>query len=228
AYFIDPQTGWIVNGRGQIYKTSDGGESWVKQLDRNSLTHFRSVGFIDAMNGFAGAVGAGEFNTEDTTVIYKTTDGGTTWYPWSAFTGPKPAGLCGMHVLNDSIIHAVGRVRGPAFFVRSTDGGKTWVSKSMQDYAAGLIDVYFFSPDSGVAVGLSNSNHSLSRGVVLFTSDGGETWEKKYTTSKNGEWIWKVNFPTRQVGYASLQRNSGAPVNILKTTDGGNTWVEKQ
>jgi hypothetical protein len=30
------------------------------------------------------------------------------------------------------------------------------------------------------------------------------------------------------VGYISLQRNSGAPVNFLKTTDGGVTWSEER
>ena len=32
-FFTDPDTGWVVNVSGEIYKTTDGGESWVQQLD---------------------------------------------------------------------------------------------------------------------------------------------------------------------------------------------------
>jgi photosystem II stability/assembly factor-like uncharacterized protein len=226
VYFVTPARGWIANGSGQIYRTLDGGVSWGKQFE-NSTAHFRSIGFVDALNGWAGNVGPGEFGATDTTTIYQTIDGGQTWTPVPGFNGPKPRGLCGMHVVNDSVICAVGRVRGPAFFTRSTDRGKTWTSKDMSQYAAGLIDVYFFHPDTGVAVGLTDVTHDLSSGVVLFTTDGGQTWVKRFTTTRAGEWCWKISFPTRNVGYASIQRNSQNSNHFLKTTDGGNTWQEK-
>jgi photosystem II stability/assembly factor-like uncharacterized protein len=218
--------GWIVNGIGQIYQTTNGGASWQIQFDRRS-THWRSIGFVDALTGWAGNVGPDEFGATDTTALYQTTNGGNTWTPVNDFIGPKPRGLCGMHVVNDSVICAVGRVRGPAFFVRTTNRGKTWSSKDMTQYAAGLIDVYFFHPDTGIAVGLTKAPNDSSHGVVLSTMDGGQTWEKRVTTSRLGEWCWKVSFPSRQVGYVSLQRDSFAPIYFLKTTDGGKTWQEK-
>jgi len=225
-YFVNPTRGWIANGSGQIYRTLDGGVSWVKQFDKNTV-HFRSIGFVDSLNGWAGNVGPGEFGATDTSTIYQTTDGGKTWTPVRSYIGPKPRGLCGMHVLNDSVISAVGRVRGPAFFVRTTNRGKTWTSKDMSQYAVGLLDVYFFNPDTGVAVGLTKAPNDSSHGVVLFTVDGGKTWEKRITTSRIGEWCWKVSFPSRRVGYASLQRDTYAPIYFLKTVDGGKTWQEK-
>jgi hypothetical protein len=133
-----------------------------------------------------------------------------------------------MQALDSLNIYGAGRVRGPSFFIKSTDGGESWISKDMSAFAAGLVDVHFFSPDSGIAVGLSNSNHSQSTGVILFTSDGGENWTKTYSSSREGEWCWKISFPSRNTGYVSLQRNVGSPVNFIKTTDGGNTWFEKQ
>ena len=36
-----------------------------------------------------------------------------------------------------------------------------------------------------------------------------------------------MSWPSRRVGYASLQRNAEAPIYFLKTTDGGTTWEEK-
>ncbi|TDJ00670.1 MAG: T9SS type A sorting domain-containing protein [Caldithrix sp.] len=226
VFFVTPKLGWIVNGSGQIYKTIDGGNSWQLQFEQN-VTHFRCVGFLDSLRGWAGNVGFGEFGTTDTTVMYRTIDGGTNWSPFNSFTGPKPKGLCGMYVLNDSAIFAVGRVRGPSFFAKTTGSGNTWISKDMSAYAAGLIDVYFFHPDSGYAVGLTNVEHSNSSGVVLFTSDGGETWEERFKTGRTGEWCWKISFPSRKVGYVSLQRNSKRPIYFLKTSDGGETWESK-
>lgn len=226
VYFVTAKLGWIVNGSGQIYRTIDGGGSWEKQFDKSGV-HFRSIGFFDAQHGWAGNVGPGEFGATDTTTLYHTQDAGQTWQTMNSFIGPKPRGLCGMHVVNDSVICAVGRVRGPAFFARTTDRGKTWRAQDMSAFAAGLIDVYFFHPDTGIAVGLTNVSHNNSSGVVLYTSDGGKTWVKRFITARVGEWCWKTSFPSRNVGYVSLQRNSATPIYILKTTDRGKTWQEK-
>lgn len=226
VFFVAPQTGWVVNGAGQIYRTDNGGGSWQKQFD-DVRAHFRSIGFFDAQNGWAGNVGPGEFGATDSTTLYQTHDGGQTWMPFEGFIGPKPRGLCGMHVVNDSVICAVGRVRGPAFFARTTDRGKTWHAQDMSAHAAGLIDVFFFHPDTGIAVGLTNVTHDNASGVVLYTSDGGNTWVKRFTTTRAGEWCWKISFPSRRVGFVSLQRNSLSPIYILKTTDRGETWQEK-
>ena len=226
VYFVNSEIGWIANGSGEIYKTIDGGTSWSIQLDK-SVAHFRSIGFVDSLRGWAGNVGFGEFGATDTSALYETSDGGENWSPFNSFNGPKPVGLCGMFVLNDSSVFAVGRVRGPAFFVKTTDRGHTWFSKDLNELAAGLIDVYFFNPDTGLAVGLTNANHTFSSGVVLATTDGGDTWERRHITNRNGEWCWKLSFPSRKVGYASLQRNQLAPIYILKTTDGGLTWQNK-
>lgn len=226
AYFVDADNGWIVNGDGEIFHTADGGQSFDLQLSSPN-THFRSVGFVNPLRGFAGNVGDGEFGTTDASALYHTMDGGEQWAPQSGWHGFTPKGLCGMNVVNDSVVVAVGRVRGPAYFVRTTNAGRTWTSKRMDTYAAGLIDVHFFTPDSGFAVGLTSVEHENSRGIVLFTADGGETWEQRFVTSRTGEWAWKVMFPSRDVGYVSLQRNAETPIYFLKTSDGGVTWDEK-
>lgn len=226
VYFISPDTGWAVSGAAEIHRTNDGGLTWTQQFYQPQ-SHLRSVGFLNARRGFAGNVGHGEYGTTDPTALYETDDGGETWTPVGIFHGRTPTGLCGMFVVNDSVVVAVGRVRGPASFVRTTDGGRTWHSKDMSEHAAGLIDVYFPHPDTGFAVGLTDSDHEQSSGVVLATTDGGATWEKRFTTSRTGEWLWKMSWPTRRTGYAPLQRNSRSPIYFLKTSDGGEAWDEK-
>ncbi len=230
--FINEKLGWIANGIGQIHRTTDGGVTWTKQFDKSSFTHFRSVGFFDSLNGYAGALGWGDVNNtsaKDTVILYKTINGGQNWLPEHQLTsGTIKRGFCGMHVFNDSIIYAVGRVRGPAYFYKTTDRGNTWIAKDMNLYTAGLIDVYFFTKDSGFAVGQTNITHEQSRGIILKTTNGGDTWDTSYVTTRTNEWMWKINFPSRKIGYVSLQRNNNvAPIYILKTTDGGKTWTDK-
>ena len=226
ASFVSEKVGWIVNGEGEVYRTTNWGSSWRLMLS-NSASHFRSVGFVDERTGWLGNVGLGEFGTTDPVVLRRTDDGGSTWSEVTGFDGPEPVGLCGMQVLNDSTVAAVGRVRGPAVFVKTTDRGDTWSSVALDSLAAGLIDVHFFTPDSGLAVGLSDADHSRSSGVILSTTDGGQTWTRRFTTSRTGEWFWKMSFPSRSTGYVSLQRNSQTPIYFVKTTDGGLTWEEK-
>jgi photosystem II stability/assembly factor-like uncharacterized protein len=231
-FFIDAQRGWAVNGIGQIHRTTDGGVTWTKQFDKTSFTHFRSAGFFDSLNGYAGALGWGDVNNtaaRDSVILYRTTNGGASWVPEHQLSSKTiERGFCGMHVISDSIIYGVGRVRGPAWFYKTTDRGKTWTAKDMNGYAAGLIDVLFFTKDSGITVGLTDTTHTSSRAIILSTADGGETWDTVYTASRTNEWAWKITFPSRNTGYVSLQRNSNvAPVYVLKTTDGGISWSDK-
>lgn len=226
VFFTTPDSGWIVNGDGDIFHTEDGGLSWGLQY-RNLNAHFRSVGFLNDQHGFAGNVGPGEFGTVEATPIFETVDGGQIWLPATGFQDGLPAGICGMEIVNDSTVVAVGRVRGPAFFVRTVDSGETWSTVDMSSHAAGLIDLHFTHPDSGIVVGLTNVDHDQSSGVILRTTDGGETWENIFTSTRVGEWFWKLSFPTESVGYGSLQRNSESPIYFVKTTDGGATWEEK-
>jgi photosystem II stability/assembly factor-like uncharacterized protein len=226
--FVNERVGWVGTGTGQIWKTTDAGESWNKQFDRSTV-YFRCIAFADSLRGWACNLGTEEFGgATDTNIIFQTSDGGATWGVNDSIWPQKPRGLCGMQAVGDSFVYAVGRVRGPAFFVRSTDGGRHWQTRDMSAFAMGLLDCYFFTPDSGLAVGHTGPVNSSSSGVVLFTSDRGTTWAPRYTTSQSGEWCWKIDFPTRQTGYISLQRNTGSPVNFLKTTDGGVTWEEKR
>ena len=225
--FLNENQGWAVNGWGQIYHSPDGGETWEMQFEQTN-SHFRSVGFFDELNGWVGNVGEGEFGATDSTNLYFTEDGGVSWFPFNDFTGPLPKGLCGIQVISDSVLYAVGRVRGPGFFVKTSDKGANWTSYSFNQYVsvAGLIDLHFFSPDTGFIVGLTDADHNQSRGIVLKTNDGGETWMPVHISSRLGEWAWKIHFPSKNVGYVSLQRNYESPIYFLKTVDGGATWDE--
>jgi|GEM_PF-1910641 len=67
----------------------------------------------------------------------------------------------------------------------------------------------------GYTGGMSVTYNGL--GVILKTTDGGDTWTS--TTQPGIDGIESISFPTLQVGYAV-----GWSDQILKTTNGGQTW----
>ena len=61
--------------------------------------------------------------------------------------------------------------------------------------------------------------------MLLRTTDGGTTWQRRYLGSRLGEWGWKICFASARSGYVSLER-TGPPMYLLKTVDRGLTWTE--
>jgi hypothetical protein len=41
--------------------------------------------------------------------IFETLDRGFTWNPISNINGPLPKGICGLNIVNDTVIYGVGR-----------------------------------------------------------------------------------------------------------------------
>jgi photosystem II stability/assembly factor-like uncharacterized protein len=226
VWFVDPLVGWAIipsdgfKEDGFIYKTTDGGSTWETQY--KSYKHLRSVCFLDPLVGFVGFLWGG---TESP--LLRTTDGGITWNT-ADITGSMPSGICGMMRVDDSTVVASGQVYGPAHFLRTTDRGESWQSVALTDREADwAIDCYFWSRDSGIVVGGSMGSMGSLLSHIWQTTDGGRHWTDKYIgpeqNPQEGEWCWKISFPSSDVGYISLEQNRGA-ARYLKTTDRGRTW----
>ncbi|MFM2213191.1 MAG: hypothetical protein RL427_454 [Bacteroidota bacterium] len=238
--FVDQSTGWYVNGYGKIFHTVDGGTTWEKQLEQKG-SFFRTIAFIDKNVGFAGTVGTEYFpNVTDTIPLYGTKDGGKSWKPVT-YKGPYVKGLCAMDIVKEQYINhgkidykvhlfAVGRVGSPANSMISHDGGETWTSHSMNADCKMVFDIKMFNKKEGFACAATSDDITQSNALILKTSDGGETWQKVYQSTRLYETTWKVSFPTKEVGYVTIQSYNPDPTikqqRIAKTTDGGNTWTE--
>lgn len=102
VFFASPERGWVVGHDGVVLATTDGGRSWLRQLDGRQLAlpdaSLLDVWFADERTGFA----VGAFN-----LILRTDDGGASWTPWLDRTeNPK-----GLH------LHAIARVAGDVWIV---------------------------------------------------------------------------------------------------------------
>jgi photosystem II stability/assembly factor-like uncharacterized protein len=240
-FFINADTGWYGNGQGRVYHTTDGGRQW-KELAHMPGTFVRALGFMDERNGFMGNVGTDYFpGVTDTQPLYRTRDGGVTWLPVTNVQGPVVKGICAIDIFKRSfidagvlrertIVHAAGRVGGPAFLMRSLDGGESWKTLDVSAHTAMILDVKFFDEMHGVIAGASDADTEKSHARIIATSDGGVTWKTVYESTRPYEITWKLSFPSREVGYSTIQKyNPDKTVTqhyVAKTMDGGKTWRE--
>jgi photosystem II stability/assembly factor-like uncharacterized protein len=215
-YFLNENTGWVVEAAtlGRILKTTNGGASFVTQFMVDSL-YFRSVAFNNTQLGWAGTL---------TGQLYKTTNGGDNWVEVDTMIHPPPPGFCDISVVGDSSFFSSGKFSGPTHFTKSTDGGRTFQYYDMGAYTNYQVGIYFFSNDTGFIAGKSNI---VSEGaVVLFTSNGGNTWIKRYKSNIQNEHVWNIMFIDRNNGFASIEAYfPGNPAAIIKTTNGGVNWT---
>lgn len=232
-FFVSPDLGWYGNGAGKLFHTADGGESWTKIWEQPG-TFIRALGFLDAQRGFLGNVGTNYFpNVTDTHPLYRTADGGVSWTSINAPGIEAVAGICSIDILRwrrMTLIHAGGRVGGPAMILRSMDGGESWRVIDLSAHAGMILDVKFFDAMNGFVCASSSANIEEGNALILRTRDGGETWAPAYRGARPFENSWKMHFPSRQVGYATVQNYAeGASARVvLKTVDGGESWRELQ
>jgi len=78
-FFVNSQVGWAVGMK--IWKTEDGGYTWVEQMNVDSIYHSLAYGlyFYDENEGFV--VGGGENPFYNNDFVLHTIDGGMTWIP---------------------------------------------------------------------------------------------------------------------------------------------------
>ncbi|MCX8105765.1 MAG: YCF48-related protein [Ignavibacterium album] len=244
ASFPTQNTGFVVGGSittgntfGDILKTTDGGENWVKlSIDPGNRTY--SVFFLDENTGFIGSQGP--------TGVYKTTDGGNNWTQLNTNTGVASSIVYDIKFYNQNLGFAM---YGSGQVARTTDGGNTWtpvsaawgsaagyeifIVDSSVIYICGaggriskstnagltftqlpslgtttLYSMYFFSADTGYVVG--------SSGKIFYTTNGStfsEILSPLLTT------LYKINFYNDTLGWIGA---SGG--DLYYTQNGGQTW----
>ena len=233
-YFTDLTNGWSARGKDGIYRTTNYGQSWFSVTPHlvTNVAHFRSVSFATPLHGWVGNLGPGSYDSgvTDTNLLYETFDGGGTWSIVSAINDSGMKGFCAIHVKDPQHIYGVGRVRGPAYFAKSEDGGATWwiTNLTAAGVMGGLMDVYFMNTNLGFAVGMDTNSYFTPPyyGSIARTTNGGLNWQVMASVAVTNSYFWKMSWPTTNIGYVSLQQNNSYSSFVFyKTTDGGATWV---
>jgi photosystem II stability/assembly factor-like uncharacterized protein len=163
VFFFDKDYGFTAGSEGAIFKTTNGGESWKRCPVDSGLFRDLSISslvFTDSLNGFASG---GNFDVVG--VIWRSTDGGETW--WSTGVGPEP--ISDLYFIDSQKIVGVGGdFEFGTGFTWSNDNGMSWNYQSL-DYL-GIGSSINFRNASEVWVALRSSR------FLLYSSDSANTW----------------------------------------------------
>lgn len=203
ARLATEQTGWIA-GHDYIYKTTNGGSSWIVQDTTGGACDAMSV--IDAQTMLYQ-----KWNGVSTRGIRRTSDGGVTWntvdtlqhyYADMCFPTAAIGFTSGYDVSKKPVV------------MKTTDGGVHWVvaSKDFPKPKFELTGISFPDTSNGWAISYD--------GFVYRTTDGGSTWA--YQDSLEMAPYRDIEFANKDTGYA-VGGMSGDMV-IATTYNGGATW----
>lgn len=212
-FFINDSVGWAAGADRQILCTKDGGASWQLQFTAPGK-YLRSIEFATDRLGFCGSL--------DST-LYKTEDGGLTWIDITSDIHPRPPGICGLAAPDSLHIYGCGVYRSPAFIIKSSDGGRNWTYMDMSAYASRLVDIYFINKDTGFATGTANPE--TDGGIILYTANGGATWQVVFKTLVNDDFVWKIQTPDNMHFFGSVHSLPGTSSRILRSDNGGLKWT---
>jgi photosystem II stability/assembly factor-like uncharacterized protein len=210
--FFNRNLGYVLGYHG-VYKTEDGGASWVNNwLPTVPYRGAWGMSFADDSTGY---VLGSRYTDPDPAILYRTTDGGATWTPVQSATSSTLR-----TVLVISFIDRMTGWAGGGVIMKTTDGGESWAT---QVAAATVREFCFLSGTYGFAVGGK---------TILRTKDGGATWVNVTPNDSRVKDLRSVCFldglngwvagrgPDEQVG-AKLYKHSI----LLRTRDGGDTWT---
>jgi hypothetical protein len=174
---LNADTAYVATS--EIFKTTNRGTTWVKQITNYSTGFVNCVHFFDANNGVAtGDPNGGYFE------IYTTTNGGDNWVrvPSSNIPEPLPnevGTVSYFAVYNNTFWFTTDRATERRI-IRSTDRGYTWtLLTSFQNISGGIPGIAFRDSLNGIYLQAAT--------YVLRTSDGGLTWSPSYLIRLEGD-----------------------------------------
>lgn len=195
--FVNLNTGIAVGERGKIIKTSDGGNSWL-EIESGVLNDLFKVLFINENVGYA---------TGSKGTILKTENTGETWIKMDSLT---PYDLYSFGYDKNTHVSCVVGING--IILTNLAGSDNWNNASTSN-TVDLSSIFFTDENTGYMCG---TTYWGNEGVVLKTSDAGNSWSKYYPGTQGLQSVFFVN---SDIGYIS-GRNS----TVIKTSDGGNSW----
>ncbi|MCI4671078.1 MAG: T9SS type A sorting domain-containing protein [Bacteroidia bacterium] len=223
----DEQTLWAVprNFLGTplptFTKSINGGSSWTPDtIDAVLNTELTPVQ-VFALNADVAWIVTERIDTRDSAVIFKTTDGGTTWSNTTGGFSTDSTGLKALHFWNANQGFAFGSAgndinsQNNTLIYTTDDGGANWTQVASTPANEGS---WTPSGTQGYAVVGDILWFGTTDGNVWKSTDRGQSWSSSSTGL--GQSISSVAFKDANNGVCVVESRIGA-----YTNDGGTTWT---
>ncbi|KAA0210781.1 MAG: T9SS type A sorting domain-containing protein [Ignavibacteriaceae bacterium] len=185
-YFKNENEYYLGGYPGQFLKSTDAGLNWNPVVVDSSVFAFFPVLSVDYYSSTLAIASGGYIDIAG--VMWKSTNNGLSWFAQAV--GPEPVQD---FIIFDSlnILGVGGDFEYGTGVVRSSDGGVTWEHENLNILGTAS-SVSFRNRNNGwMCLGFA--------GALLFTRDGGSTWETYYT-SDSAE-IYQLQFINDSTGY---------------------------
>ncbi|KXK04228.1 MAG: BNR repeat-containing glycosyl hydrolase [Acidobacteria bacterium OLB17] len=205
-FFQNSETGWITGTDGTLLRTDDGGRTWLP-VQKFTTDSILQIYFTDPSTGWMlcerNIYSRGK---NPTSYLRKTTDGGVHWDKVEFEDADRERVT---RILFDR--NGLGLAFGEGgIFYRLQEDGRTW-KKSRAAIHFLLLDGAYSSGMNGAIVGAG--------GTIVFTQDGGLTWEEATILHDTSTRINSVVFTSAKQGWAV-----GTNGSIFTATGGGRLW----
>ena len=221
---VDLSVAWAVGNHGNIFRTTNRGTTWTSvgySLDhRGGSTS--SIEAISATTAFVCGANydgmSGSVPSNDTTFVWRTTDGGGTW---SVVFAQSHGFVDAVRMISPTEGIGVGdpvKGEGRWTIIRTTDSGTTWsripTEPLQMNGELGLNRSLCTYGTNHIWFGAASGNNSSA--AVYRSTDAGLTWSRASTPLPY--YSWTVWFSDSLHGLCS-------DTCLARSTDGGVTWL---
>ena len=238
----DPYTFYFGGVAGGVWRTSDGGNTWVPLTDKEPFASIGAIAVAES-NPSVIYVGTGEScirgNISYGNGVYKSTDGGRSWN-YIGLKETQHIARVLVNPRNPDIVYvaAFGHAYGPnpeRGVYRSTDGGKNWEKVLYKDEKTGAIDLTFDPHNPNVMFAAlfeaQRTPWSLSSGGPgsgLYRSvDAGSTWKRLEGKGLPSGILGRIGVSVSGADsnrvYALIEAKDGG---LYRSDDGGDSWAK--
>lgn len=214
----DADTVYIAAASGGVWKTTDGGVSWIPLTDELSILNHGCVA-LDPSTPSTVYVGTGEYTTRSQgDGLFRSTDGGDTW---DRIGTVAEVGVTCSRILVDPTDSQTIHVSGGSGYSRTTDGGTTWTRSFNNSRTS----------DLAMKAGDPNTLFLGEHGSGIWRSiDGGASWAKLAggLPTTNVQRILLAAAPSNpSVIYTAIINGLSGLRGLYRSADGGDNWGVK-
>ncbi|HTC95466.1 MAG TPA: YCF48-related protein [Terriglobales bacterium] len=208
--FLDELHGWVSVGEPKpvLYHTSNGGTTWT-QVSLNLA--LRCVHFLDSHTGIALHV-----ESESTTAIYRTVDGGRSWRKMTSIELPNRTHLVDIGATSLANVFVVGEGSGGLGYFAQIQGKDATV-QVRNDLPAD-----FTRQSNALAVFGDGAQHVwiVGKELILHSANNGKTWENQYVNT-SPRMDMAISGYALPGGHAWI---AAADFDVYRTDDYGKHW----